>query len=174
MPNLDIDSILQHYERIDPRFVPWSIPQIVAHIQDYLDDHPIADADTLQAVVNDAYETYIGQIDTDIQPYLREISTKVTQAQEYSESAGRSAGDATAAKGAAEQAATQVREDKTQIESLKTAAQQAATAAATAKTAAETAQRECETIETRIRTFTLRGTYTAAVEDLALSFATPT
>ena len=151
MPNLDIDNLLQHYEKIDPRFVPWSIPQIVAHIQDYLDNHPIADAVTLQAVINDAYETYIGQIDTDIQPYLTEINTKVTQAREYSESAGRSAGDATTAKGAAEQAATSARE---------------------AKNAAEAAQQNCESIETRIRTFTLRGTYTAAVEDLALAFAT--
>ena len=68
----DVEDYLSQYNAMNYRFLPNSIPKIVAHIQEYLSDHPIADSTTLQAVIDAAFESYMEEIQETADTYISE------------------------------------------------------------------------------------------------------
>lgn len=106
----DVEDYLAQYNAMNYRFLPNSIPKIVAHIQEYLSNHPIADSTTLQAVIDAAFQSYMEEIqqtadtyiaeavppaaaaavDAAASPALEEINAKAAEAAESARQAGLS------------------------------------------------------------------------------------
>lgn len=68
----DVEDYLAKYDAMNYRFLPNSIPKIVAHIQEYLSNHPIADSTTLQAVIDAAFQSYMEEIQETADTYISE------------------------------------------------------------------------------------------------------
>lgn len=106
----DVDDYLAKYNAMNYRFLPNSIPKIVAHIQEYLSNHPIADSTTLQSIIDSAFQSYMEEIhetadtyiseavppaaaaavDAAASPALQEITAKAAEAAESARQAGLS------------------------------------------------------------------------------------
>ena len=167
---MNINDLLAHYTRIEPRNVPWSIPQIVAHIQDYLDDHPIADADTLQGVIDEAMQEYLAQLETDVQPYLQQMDRKVQEASTHASAAAGSATAAATSATSASGSATAAAGSASAASGSATAAAASATSASGAATRAEEAAQDAELIKQEIADYDLIAVYDAGTETVELKY----